>query len=384
MKKTVWFVLLTLLTFIILAITIFLSFWGNKTISNRAGSNWGDNSSGRKSYTLKEVNSGILGDTIVFNSISNGTIGNEKNFVGASLNTGINLGNNNVWNANEIKVEDGKEYIVRLYVHNNNPNGLDAISTNTSVAFSIPTVSAKALSVYGYIFCDNASPSKYWDGVTFTADNAFHLEYQYGSARISNSGIGSPEEGYPLSDDIVLKADQKGTLIGYDKLDGNMPGGYDYASYVWLCVKAVYDYDYTVSQKVRIAGAKGWPDGDYVDAQVGDEVEFQIEYVNTDETTHRNVMIRDVLPASLEYVEGSTTLYNGSFKDGATANQDSIITTGINIGHYAPGANAFIRFRAKVIDVSLGDGSNTLVNWSQCGVSQKTIQDYACVKVNKN
>ena len=48
--------------------------------------------------------------------------------------------------------------------------------------------------------------------------------------------------GKPLSDDIVLKAgSEDGTLIGFDSLDGNVPGCYAYSSYVTIRVKAVYD-----------------------------------------------------------------------------------------------------------------------------------------------
>lgn len=60
---------------------------------------WGDNGGGRPSYTKEEINKGAIGATeisdgenykesdnypgiIVFNSISDSAIGNEKNFVG--------------------------------------------------------------------------------------------------------------------------------------------------------------------------------------------------------------------------------------------------------------------------------------------------------------
>ena len=36
---------------------------------------WGDSNNGRPSYTLDQINNGELGDTITFNSISNGKIG---------------------------------------------------------------------------------------------------------------------------------------------------------------------------------------------------------------------------------------------------------------------------------------------------------------------
>lgn len=87
-------------------------------------SGWGDNGGGRQSYTYEEINKLQLEDKwnnkIVFNSISNSPMGNEKNFVGAREYSDPSLtGTENTWNANKIDVKDGQEYIVRAYVHNN-------------------------------------------------------------------------------------------------------------------------------------------------------------------------------------------------------------------------------------------------------------------------
>ena len=38
---------------------------------------------------------------------------------------------------------------------------------------------------------------------------------------------------------------------------------------------------------------------------------------------------------------------------------------------------------AEVVDENLACGDNTLINWAQAGVGQKTIQDSASVKLNK-
>ena len=38
---------------------------------------WGDSANGRPSYTIAEINEGKLGDTITFNSISDGKIQRE-------------------------------------------------------------------------------------------------------------------------------------------------------------------------------------------------------------------------------------------------------------------------------------------------------------------
>lgn len=344
---------------------------------------WGDNTGGRRSYTYQEItgNAASWGNKIVFNSISNSTIGDEKNFVGARENTGVNAGKNNVWNGNDITVKDGQEYIVRLYVHNNNPNG--AVSKNTRVAFNIPTESAKQVQVNGFIFSDNATPSKYWDYVNFNSDNAFHLEYVYGSAMIENNGVGK-NGGAKLGDEIVTKAaSNNGVQIGYTSLNGEVPGCYQYASYITIRVKAVFDTEYTVQSKVRVVGTTEWKT--QVEAKIGDKVEIQTQYRNTTKKneTQNNVMVKSILPSNLKYVAGSTKLYSTKYPNGATINQDSVVTDGINIGNYLPNSNAYVRYTAEVVDQNLACGSNTLVNWVQAGVGKVTLQDYAAVVVNK-
>lgn len=344
---------------------------------------WGDNGGGRRSYTEAQINNGDLGNKIVFNSISDGVIGDEKNFVGARENTGINAGKDNIWEGNNITVEDGKEYLVRLYVHNNNPNGLNAVARDTRVAFDIPEYSAKQIQVNGFITSSNATPSKYWDYVNFNSDRAFHLEYVYGSALLENNGIGQ-NGGVKLGDEIVTKAaSENGVKIGYNALDGNVPGCYTYDNFVGIIVKAVFDDNFTINKEVRLAGTTEW--SNTVNAQVGDKVEFQIEYQNTDRKnlTHNNVTIRDVLPNNMKYVAGSTILYNSNHPNGGAIKENTVTTTGINIGSYGKGANAYVRFTAEVVDNSLACGHNTLVNWARGTVNQTLIQDYATVTLSK-
>lgn len=375
---------------------------------------WGDNlgynpetgKNGRSSYTIEEINNGAIGATpqsdgenyknspyypgqIIFNTISDSTIGNEKNFVAARECTRREDGSwegatkDTVWKGNDIEAEDGRYYIIRLFVHNNNPNGEDAIAEDTHVSFSIPNEydrKNRRIQVNGFIDSSNATPSEYWDYVNFNSDVPFHLDYIYGSALLENNGIGLG--GLTLSDDIVKAASTDGVLIGYDALDGRIPGCYQYDNYVTIKVKAVFDYEYTVEQKVRLAGSDNdWEDA--IKAKVGDKVEFRIEYINTGDTSQTGVAIKDILPENLRYVEGTTELKNSNHPDKATAEHDYLVTDGIRIGDYGPDANAYVYFTAEVVDDSLAAGINTLTNWSQAGVGLKTIQDYVTVEVSK-
>lgn len=63
--------------------------------------------------------------------------------------------------------------------------------------------------------------------------------------------------------------------------------------------------------------------------------------------------------------------------------QNDLVASGIGIGTYGPNANAYIRFRVRVVDVNLADGVTGLVNWSQVSANGVTLQDYATVRVTK-
>ena len=350
---------------------------------------WGDSDGGRTTYSLEEVSNDSLGDKITFNSIvcagdqvnrtggdfdwykathngaevPKGTILDERNYVGAREDTGINAGVDNVWEPNQIKVEEGKTYLVRLYVHNDNPNGSNAIAENVKVAFDIPTAYAtKTTRINGYISSSNATPTDYIDYVDFISDSEvpFRMVYVYGSAKLENNADLTKNGGYQLSDNII---ENDGIFIGHNELDGKIPGGYQYAQYISIQVYVEFDY-YILEQNVRLAGKSEWQKT--VEAKVGDTVEFLIEYTNKSNYTHTNVSIWDILPNNLEYIPGTTKLLNAKYPNWATFNDDTITTEeGINIGHYAPNSNSIVHFQAKVVDNCLADGWNALVNWSQ-------------------
>lgn len=415
------------------------SFWGVGIILVLIGLRpitsfaWGDNyidpdteEKGRPSYTVEEINNGAIGSTplsdgenyknsdnypgqIIFNTISDSTIGDEKNFVGARQTDLLEDGRaegatpDTKWHGNNITVTDGAYYVIRLYVHNNNPNGYDAVAEDTRVKFSIPNGTStevqnddgsvnQQIQVNGFISSSNATPSVYWDYVNFNGEIPFHLDYVYGSALLNNNktqaeaaagGYGD-NAGWKLSDDIIKAESVDGVLIGSDALDGKVPGCYEYANYVTIIVRAVFDYEYTVEQKVRLAGSDGdWEDE--IEADIGDIVEFRILYTNTSDKKQDNVAIKDILPSNLKYVKGSTILKNTSYSDGAHILNDSLVENGIRIGNYEEdGGNAMVYFKAEVVDEDLKIGANTLTNWSQAGVDQTTIQDYATVEVSKD
>ena len=324
---------------------------------------WGDNTGnadGRPSYTLEQVNAGKLGDKITFNSISNGKIGDEKNFVGAKV-AGATV---KTWNANEIKVKDGETYTIRLFVHNNSPRGMQAIAKNVKATFSIPTNVAKTQTIVGYLDSSNATPTRYWDEVKLVADENIYLEYVDGSAMYNNN-----KGDFKLPNEVITS----GATLGYTSMNGEIPGCYEYSGVVTINVKVHSSVAAKLQKKVRIKGTKEWSES--VDAKIGDEVEYQIEYQNLLAEEVKNVMIRDVLPTNVEYVADSTTLFNVSNPNGFHITENTVTTTGINIGSYTAKSNAYVRFTGKVVDKTMDCGKNQLVNWANVTVNSSTVKD---------
>lgn len=336
---------------------------------------WGDSANGRPSYSIDDINAGKLGDTITFNSISDSKIGNEKNFVGARVASATGA----TWSADTIDVKDGETYLVRLYVHNNNPKGTERIAEGVKATFSVPTAVSNELTIVGYLDSSNATPKRYWDEIKFRAKENIYLEYVDGSAEYTNAEMGTVK----LPNEVITS----GATLGFNKLDGKIPGCYAYDGVVTIKVKVHASVAAKLSKTVRIKGTKGWNES--VDAKVGDEVEYQIEYVNLLSEKVNDVMIRDVLPTNVEYVKDSTYLYNSNYQNGVLLKENTLTTSGLNIGSYNTNGNAYVRFTGKVVDKSLACGSNQLVNWANVTVSGSSVKnavykDDASVMVTKS
>ena len=364
------------------------------TVTPAVVSAWGNAGASRRTYTIAEINSGILGDNIVFNSIADSNdnlseknkeagvimpLTDERNFVGARDASTGNNGKNNVWDGNTITVEEGKTYIVRLYVHNNNPNGEAATAENVKVSFQIPEMVSATPRINGYIDAPGTAISSYWDYVDFkSADGrTFYLDYVEGSALVENNYYGA-NGGKTVSDAIVADS---GVKVSYQaNEDGKVPGCYGYASYYTIEVKPVFESS-SIEKQVRMAGTSD-KFAESVDAKVGDKVEFRIHYKNLNASTVENVMIRDSLPANLKYVEGSAKLKNASHPDGLA--YENPTTAAVNVGNYTVKGDAYLYFTAEVVDESLTcNVTNRLINWAKASANGFAVQDSAQVYVAK-
>ena len=328
----------------------------------------------RPSFTIEKP-----ADYITFNSITNNPVigGDEKDFVGIR-----EVGSNAKW-TNNMKVQNGKEYYVRLYVHNNAASNLNLVAENVVAKLNVPTTTAKNVTVQGQISASNAKPNTVWDEATFSSDNDFNLAYVAGSALFENNGMGTTK----LPDSIV---NNTGAKLGYDKLDGKIPGCFQYAGYVTVKVKAQVsqpqektNIDLAKTVRNKTNGEKSWTET--VSAKGGDTVQFQIHAKNTGSAGIQNLVIRDILPKGLNYVAGSTKLYNTSNPKGLKVSDNIIQNSGINIGTYQANGDAYVRFDATVAaekDLPVC-GENTLTNIAQVSDQKIVKNDTASVRITK-
>lgn len=325
---------------------------------------WGPS---RPTYTIEHP-----ADHVTFNSITNNpNIGDERNFVGIR-----EVGSANTW-YDTMKVQDGKEYYVRMYVHNNAASNLNLVAENTTAKFNLPTTTGKSIQVDGFLSADNATPREVYDSATFTGDADFNLAYVSGSLKYENNVFGS--NGTALPESIFTSA---GAKLGYDKLDGKIPGCFQYAGYVTFKVKpqVAKSLDLTLTKMVSKKGENKWVEN--YQAQPGEEVDFLLSYQNTGTAQNDNVTFRDTLPNGLSYVPGSTTWNNASQKNVKAG--DTLTNSGVNVGSYATKANAWVVFRAKVAAKDqLACGTNTLVNKGKVNTGGYAVEDTATVTVTK-
>lgn len=104
---------------------------------------WGPS---RETFTLAHPS-----DHVQFDSITdNPNIGDERNFVGIRDASSTS----NVWSDN-MTAQPGKEYYVRMYVHNNAATNLNLVAQNVTAKFNLPTSTGKSIQVDGFIDASN-------------------------------------------------------------------------------------------------------------------------------------------------------------------------------------------------------------------------------------
>lgn len=162
---------------------------------------------------------------VTFNSFTNNpTWGDERYLIKGRDVNASNLSTN-------VPVTDGETVSLIVYFHNNAATDANKTALNTMVNIQIPSGEAGTQTVTGNISASNANPGSVFSTMDLTASTPFSLVYEPGSARLSNFHF--PGSGTPLSDSVV----NGGTLVGFDSLNGQVPGCSQFSGYVLIHVK---------------------------------------------------------------------------------------------------------------------------------------------------
>ena len=315
-------------------------------------------------------------NSAVFNSITdNPAYGDERNFIRLK---DASLGDSAY--ADDTKIEPGKEYVAYIYFHNNASETYNSpqynergVAKDVKLRLALPATlkAGQRTGMTAYRSSSNTNPPEVYDDTFMTSTVDVNFKYISGSATIHSFGA---VNGQKLPDSVITD----GALLGYDSLNGVLPGCNPYAGYVIARFIAEAP-NFTVQKLASPTGQKKWAEN--IDAKVGDTVDFRIEYKNISTTQQDNVLIQDVLPKGLEYVKGSAMIFNTAHPAG-TKTDDGITERGLNTGSYAAGGNVFLRFSAKVASNLDVCGANVLVNTASAMIESGKKTDTATVTVN--
>lgn len=319
---------------------------------------------------------------VTFNSITNNQqVGDERNFVRIKEASAANT-----TYGEEVALQAGKQYEVFVFYHNNAASNLNdaandykGIAKDAFMRVQMPAnvKAGEKARITGFVGASNANPAQVWDEAYGTAASNYALRYVPGSAKIFNNGA---TNGASMPDSLYTT----GAPLGYEALNGKVPGCNEYAGYVTFKIH-VDQPNFEVQKQVSKAGENKY--SEEVTALPNDEVEYKIKYVNTGTTQQDNVIIKDKLPAGMTYVNGSTHVSSSK-----TSHQwkqiasNEIVNRGVNLGSYAPGAALYVKFKAKITDASKLDkcGLNTLVNTATAETPNGSKSDTANVIVKKD
>lgn len=286
----------------------------------------------------------------VFNSFVNTpSYGDEREFLDAKMSDQTTVGSyaDPITNV----TEGTREVVLRMYIHNNANTTTNAsgtgIARNTRVAFSLPNPGQEGnvQRIAGYISADNATPGEVADTVDLSANKNFTVAYKPGSAKLHNNGPFA--NGIALPDSVV----NGGTQIGWDALNGNFPGCFEYDAQVAITVvitpKELPNMALTKQVRKTVAGQTGgWVKE--VNATPGEKVDWLINTQNNSQAVLTDVVSRDVLPPHVEYVPGSLKFVNARLGSVPLANPDPLFGDGYNSGRYEAGDNSLITFTTVV------------------------------------
>lgn len=262
----------------------------------------------------------------------------------------------------------------QIYYHNSGIATDEA--TNVTIKASLPGGTRNAHEVWASIDSDQISPVYSSDSgrggnmTVHVGGNSQTLELISGSVR-----------HYPNRSFSAITPSSGDNLLGSGLNIGTIKGCFDFSGIVTFRARvgtsAVTTEERGLSIQKRVLNVTKSETvfRDSAPANPGDRVRFEIRMDTSGNASQTNVIMRDILPAQLNYVSGSLRI------DGLViGNESEFFGTGRNLGTLGAGASRLITFDANVASVM--SGNTTLFNTANVRSDQvATRQDDAVVNV---
>lgn len=166
---------------------------------------------------------------LTFNSTSSNSVhGDERDFLDVKPNSIKQAGG---WQ-NTIEVEDGSEYLVRIYVRLDGPVQHSAKDTKLNVL--LPTCTGHRVGISATLSSMDVFPREIWDGASFWSRRDFNLVVAPDSGKIYSNAHPNPGMNFSVNDLVA----RKGISLGSKGLDGIFMSGYEHDVFVTFVVRA--------------------------------------------------------------------------------------------------------------------------------------------------
>jgi uncharacterized repeat protein (TIGR01451 family) len=308
-------------------------------------------------------------------------IGDERDFF-----RGVSAGRDSVWSDPVANIAPDSEIQAKIYIHNNadpllnDKAGNPGVARNVTVRVVLPTGIKQTHQMTAYIKADNANPKQIFDTLDITGANngLFELAPVAGSVKLHlQNGTAT-----------TFTAAQEAALFSATGANiGDQKGCFEFVREITFRLKAKTP-KYNVSKTVRLDGTGPGNWKEEITAKPGQTVEWNIEFRNVGKTTLKDMLIVDNIPAGVTIVPGSVRLFNMSNPNGKVLSANAVQANGrqinINIGDYAPNANAGVTFKTKVdTDDKLKCGTTVIVNEAYANPKgYGAVRDTAKLSVN--
>ncbi len=282
-----------------------------------------------------------------------------------------------------VSATTGQIVTVELYIHNGTLDFPENIAHNVMVSASLPSGSGAITSKAWADNADLITSAQKGGDVNVSLGANQKLQFVSGSTKLyDNTG--------------AFKTNLPDGIVGSGVSIGDMRGCYQFLHFVSFQAQVVSTSNPTptptptptpiptptptptpmlsIQKTVRDVTTNQTTFAKSITANPGDQVEFKIS-VSSSSATANNVVLTDVLPAELGFVDGSAKL------DGTAVTPHN---SGVALGNLAAGQTRTIIFRADIGGTSLNIGQTTITNTAKAtSDNAASVQDSATIVVNK-